>query len=261
MNQDTIAAISTGMTNSGIGIVRISGENAIYIVDSIFRSASGKKILTKVQSHMIHYGYIVDKDENIIDEVMTSVMKAPKSYTMEDTVEINCHGGVLVMQKVLEKRRDIHVIAKKILEAKDLFMIGRGLDYSILLEGSLKLKEVSYIHSEAYASGELKHGPIALITTNTPVVATVTQEKLMSKELSNIKEVKSRGADIVLFIKEALSGDLDTEYQVIRLPDMQDEFMVLPASVALQLLAYYVSSDKGFDVDKPRNLAKVVTVE
>ena len=82
-----------------------------------------------------------------------------------------------VMQKVLEKRRDIHVIAKKILEAKDLFMIGRGLDYSILLEGSLKLKEVSYIHSEAYASGELKHGPIALITTNTPVVATVTQEK------------------------------------------------------------------------------------
>ena len=166
-----------------------------------------------------------------------------------------------VMQKVLEKRRDIHVIAKKILEAKDLFMIGRGLDYSILLEGSLKLKEVSYIHSEAYASGELKHGPIALITTNTPVVATVTQEKLMSKELSNIKEVKSRGADIVLFIKEALSGDLDTEYQVIKLPDMQDEFMVLPASVALQLLAYYVSSDKGFDVDKPRNLAKVVTVE
>ena len=165
------------------------------------------------------------------------------------------------MQKVLGKRRDIHVIAKKILEAKDLFMIGRGLDYSILLEGSLKLKEVSYIHSEAYASGELKHGPIALITTNTPVVATVTQEKLMSKELSNIKEVKSRGADIVLFIKEELSGDLDTEYQVIKLPDMQDEFMVLPASVALQLLAYYVSSDKGFDVDKPRNLAKVVTVE
>ena len=259
--KETIAAIATALSDSGIGIVRISGENAIYIVDSIFRSASGKKILTKVQSHMIHYGYIVDKDENIIDEVMTSVMKAPKSYTMEDTVEINCHGGVLVMQKVLEKRRDIHVIAKKILEAKDLFMIGRGLGYSILLEGSLKLKEVSYIHSEAYASGELKHGPIALITTNTPVVATVTQEKLMSKELSNIKEVKSRGADIVLFIKEALSGDLDTEYQVIKLPDMQDEFMVLPASVALQLLAYYVSSDKGFDVDKPRNLAKVVTVE
>ena len=102
------------------------------------------------------------------------------------------------MKKVLEKRRDIHVLAKKVLEAKDLFMIGRGLDYSILLEGSLKLKEVSYIHSEAYASGELKHGPIALITQDTPVVASVTQEKLMSKELSNIREVKSRGADVVL---------------------------------------------------------------
>ena len=166
-----------------------------------------------------------------------------------------------VMKKVLERRRDIHVVAKKVLGAKDLFMIGRGLDYSILLEGSLKLKEVSYIHSEAYASGELKHGPIALITQDTPVVATVTQEKLMSKELSNIKEVKSRGADVVVFIKESIAGDLAKEYEIFTLPDMQDEFMVLPASVALQLLAYYVSSDKGFDVDKPRNLAKIVTVE
>ena len=166
-----------------------------------------------------------------------------------------------VMKKVLEKRRDIHVIAGKVLSAKDLFMIGRGLDYSILLEGSLKLKEVSYIHSEAYASGELKHGPIALITQDTPVVAAVTQEKLMSKELSNIKEVKSRGADIVLFIKEGLAADVKGLYDTFLLPDMQDEFMVMPASVALQLLAYYVSSDKGFDVDKPRNLAKVVTVE
>ena len=166
-----------------------------------------------------------------------------------------------VMKKVLESRRDIHVLAKKVLGAKDLFMIGRGLDYSILLEGSLKLKEVSYIHSEAYASGELKHGPIALITEDTPVVAAVTQEKLMSKELSNIKEVKSRGADVVLFIKESIAGSLEGEYDVFKLPNMQDEFMVMPASVALQLLAYYVSSDKGFDVDKPRNLAKVVTVE
>lgn len=164
-----------------------------------------------------------------------------------------------VMKKVLEKKSEIHVLAKRLLKAKDLFMIGRGLDYSILLEGSLKLKEVSYIHSEAYASGELKHGPIALITQDTPVVAAVTQEKLMSKELSNIKEVKSRGAEVVIFAKEGMI--LNEEYEVLKLPAMQDEFMVLPASAALQLLAYYVSSDKGFDVDKPRNLAKVVTVE
>ena len=99
---ETIAAIATALSDSGIGIVRISGEKAIYIIDSIFRSASGKKILRNVQSHTIHYGYIVDKEENIIDEVMVAVMKAPRSYTTEDTVEINCHGGVLVMQKVLE---------------------------------------------------------------------------------------------------------------------------------------------------------------
>ena len=99
---ETIAAIATALSDSGIGIVRISGENAIYIIDNIFRSAAGRRILTKVQSHTIHYGYIVDSDENIIDEVMVAVMKAPRSYTTEDTVEINCHGGVLVMQKVLE---------------------------------------------------------------------------------------------------------------------------------------------------------------
>jgi len=165
------------------------------------------------------------------------------------------------IRKVLSKRREVHVVAKQILEAKDLFMIGRGLDSAILLEASLKLKEVSYIHSEAYASGELKHGPIALITEDTPVVAAVTQNRLMSKELSNIKETRSRGADIVLFIKEELAVDLDSSYKVVMLPNMEDTFMVFPASVALQLLAYYVSADKGFDVDKPRNLAKVVTVE
>ena len=99
---DTIAAIATALSDSGIGIVRISGDDAIYIVDSIFRSPSGKRILTKVQSHTVHYGYILDKEENVIDEVMVVVMKAPKSYTTEDTVEINCHGGVLVVQKVLQ---------------------------------------------------------------------------------------------------------------------------------------------------------------
>ncbi|MBO5293374.1 MAG: glutamine--fructose-6-phosphate transaminase (isomerizing) [Lachnospiraceae bacterium] len=165
------------------------------------------------------------------------------------------------IEQVLERRREIHLIAKNILEAKDLFMIGRGLDYSLLLEGSLKLKEVSYIHSEAYASGELKHGPIALITNHTPVVAVVTQSRLMQKEISNIKEVQSRGARVILFIKEALLQELKQEIEIFTLPDLKDEFMVIPASVALQLMAYYVSSDKGFDVDKPRNLAKVVTVE
>ena len=167
-----------------------------------------------------------------------------------------------VIKQVLDRREEIHYIARGILNAKDVFMIGRGLDYSILLEGSLKLKEISYIHSEAYASGELKHGTIALITEDTPVVAVVTQDKVQSKEFSNIREVQSRGAEVILFMKETYTLDKETAWEgVFRLPAMRDEFMVMPASAALQLLAYYVSLDKGLDVDKPRNLAKVVTVE
>lgn len=167
-----------------------------------------------------------------------------------------------VMEEVLTRKEEVHRLAGTILNAKDVFMIGRGLDYSILLEGSLKLKEVSYIHSEAYASGELKHGTIALITEDTPVVAVVTQDKLKSKELSNIREVQSRGARVLLLIKENEVLEDDERFaNVFRLPVMADAFMVMPASVVLQLIAYFVSLDKGLDVDKPRNLAKVVTVE
>lgn len=165
------------------------------------------------------------------------------------------------MEKVLAEKEKIHHIAGRIIGAKDIFMIGRGLDYFIAMEGSLKLKEVSYIHSEAYASGELKHGPLALITEHTPVVAVATQKQLLSKEVSNIREVRSRGADVVLFAKEQLMPEEEEGYLTFELPDVRDEFMCLPAAAALQLLAYYVSSDKGYDVDKPRNLAKVVTVE
>ena len=165
------------------------------------------------------------------------------------------------IQKVLDRKEEVHHIARGLLEAKDAFMLGRGLDYAILLEGALKLKEVSYIHTEAYASGELKHGTIALITEKTPVVALVTQERVRDKELSNIREVQSRGASVVVLVKDGI--DLaDADYtHVFTLPAMDDVAMAFPASAALQLLAYYVSMDRGLDVDKPRNLAKVVTVE
>ena len=164
------------------------------------------------------------------------------------------------IQQVLDRKEEMHHIARGLLEAKDAFMLGRGLDYAILLEGALKLKEVSYIHTEAYASGELKHGTIALITEKTPVVALVTQERVRDKELSNIREVQSRGASVVILVKDGI--DLaDADYtHVFTLPAMDDVAMAFPASAALQLLAYYVSMDRGLDVDKPRNLAKVVTV-
>ena len=165
------------------------------------------------------------------------------------------------IQQVLDRKEEMHHIARGLLEAKDAFMLGRGLDYAILLEGALKLKEVSYIHTEAYASGELKHGTIALITEKTSVVALVTQERVRDKELSNIREVQSRGASVVVLVKDGI--DLaDADYtHVFTLPAMDDVAMAFPASAALQLLAYYVSMDRGLDVDKPRNLAKVVTVE
>lgn len=165
--------------------------------------------------------------------------------------------------QVIAIKDDIHRQAKEVIMASDLFMIGRGMDYLVLLEGALKLKEISYIHSEAYAAGELKHGSIALITDGTPVIAAATQTKLISKELSNVKEIKARGANVVLLTKEELKADFaqSDEYHVIGLPNLDDEYMSFPEIVALQLYSYYVSADKGLDVDKPRNLAKVVTVE
>lgn len=255
---DTLEALKYAKNRGAkcLAIINVKGSSIARESDYVLYTNAGPEIAvasTKAYTTQLAVFYLIvarmAHSRGVFDDAQTQSFVRELQRTPE------------VMKKVLERRRDIHVVAKKVLGAKDLFMIGRGLDYSILLEGSLKLKEVSYIHSEAYASGELKHGPIALITQDTPVVATVTQEKLMSKELSNIKEVKSRGADVVVFIKESIAGDLAKEYEIFTLPDMRDEFMVLPASVALQLLAYYVSSDKGFDVDKPRNLAKVVTVE
>ena len=166
------------------------------------------------------------------------------------------------MEAILSDTDAIRSAAKALAGHEHIFFIGRNLDYALSLEGSLKLKEISYIHSEAYASGELKHGTIALITEETPVIAVVTQDKLKSKELSNIKEVQSRGARVILLIKG--QEELEQEKiwsRIFRLPVMKDEFMVMPVSIVLQLIAYYVSLDKGLDVDKPRNLAKVVTVE
>lgn len=166
------------------------------------------------------------------------------------------------IERILADKNTLRGLAHRIMDAKDVFMIGRGQDYMALLEGSLKLKEISYIHSEAYASGELKHGTIALVTDKTPVITLVTQTKVISKELSNALEVKARGAKVYVFAREDAEFENPRQWEnVYRLPAMRDELMVFPAVVALQLMAFYVSRDKGLDVDKPRNLAKVVTVE
>ena len=223
---DTLEAVKYAKNRGAkcLAIINVKGSSIARESDYVLYTNAGPEIAvasTKAYTTQLAVFYLIvarmAHSRGVFDDAQTQSFVRELQRTPE------------VMKKVLERRRDIHVVAKKVLGAKDLFMIGRGLDYSILLEGSLKLKEVSYIHSEAYASGELKHGPIALITQDTPVVATVTQEKLMSKELSNIKEVKSRGADVVVFIKESIVGDLAKEYEIFTLPDMQDEFMVLPA--------------------------------
>lgn len=255
---DTLEALKYARRKGAksIAVINVKGSSIARESDYVMYTTAGPEIAvastkaytTQVATLMLLIGRMAKVRGIFHDEeeatYVCNMMEVPK--------QIN---------NILERRTDIHKIAREMLEAKDAFMIGRGLDYSVLLEGALKLKEISYIHTEAYASGELKHGTIALITDNTPVVALVTQERLKDKELSNIREVQSRGASVVLFVKESFAL-ADAEYaDVFLLPDMADEFMIFPAAVALQLLAYYVSMDKGLDVDKPRNLAKVVTVE
>lgn len=256
---DTLEALKFARKcgSPSISIVNVKGASIARESEHVIYTCAGPEIAvasTKAYTTQLAVLYLLTArmavarglwEKEKLTAYMSELMRVPK-----------------VMDAVLAQKEEIHHIADTILNAKDVFMIGRGLDYSILLEGSLKLKEVSYIHSEAYASGELKHGTIALITEETPVIAVVTQDKLKNKELSNIKEVQSRGAKVILLIKGMEQLEQEKIWNsIFRLPVMADEFMVMPASVVLQLIAYYVSADKGLDVDKPRNLAKVVTVE
>lgn len=156
---------------------------------------------------------------------------------------------------------DCQYISTQLITADSLLYIGRGLDYALSMEGSLKLKEISYIHSESYAAGELKHGTISLITDGMPVIAVATQNDLLEKTVSNIKEVKARGAMTIVICDKDAEIDPDAVDYVIRVPRIDARLMPMIAAVPLQLLAYYTSVNKGNDVDKPRNLAKSVTVE
>lgn len=165
------------------------------------------------------------------------------------------------VSEVIAKCDEIKEIAKQFRDCEDLFFIGRGTDYHLAQEGSLKLKEISYIHSEAYAAGELKHGTISLITDGVPVIALATIDALYDKMLSNIKEVKARGARVVTICKGSATEAASESDFVIYLPEIPELFALLPAVTVLQLLAYYCSVERGCDVDKPRNLAKSVTVE
>ena len=149
----------------------------------------------------------------------------------------------------------------KLYSHENIFFIGRLIDYALCLEGSLKLKEISYIHSEAYQAGELKHGTISLITEGMPVIAIVTDLDIASKTISNIKEVKARGAYVLLVIREGIEVSDDLYDDIIVIKNVNDLIMPILTVIPLQLIAYNVAVKRGCDIDKPRNLAKSVTVE
>jgi len=162
------------------------------------------------------------------------------------------------IDEVLKNASEIKKFARKVYKEKDMFFLGRGVDYAASLEGALKVKEISYIHSEGYASGELKHGTIALIDVGVTVVAIITNPELVEKSISNIQEVITRGAKVLVVTNQNLENKgFET---VIKIPEISTEISPLVSIVPLQLLAYYISKEKGLDVDKPRNLAKSVTV-
>ncbi len=253
---DTLEALKYAKSKGAktLSIVNVKGSSIAMTSDNVIYTNAGPEIAvasTKAYTTQVAVFYLITAKTALLrgcfneDETKSFVNELEKIPQAVDDI--------------LQHKDEIHHLSQSLLTAEHTFMIGRGLDYPALLEASLKLKEISYIHSEAFASGELKHGTIALITKKTPVIALLTQEKLMSKQISNIREVESRGATVISFVKDGLqTKDIKPDFV---LPNLNDDFMAIPAVVAMQLLAYYVSADKGLDVDKPRNLAKVVTVE
>ena len=255
---DTLAALKLGkkLGADTLAVVNVVGSSIAREADMVLYTNAGPEISvasTKAYSVQVAAMYLFafqialgrgSITEAQCREYIADLMKLPEMIT-----------------KALETREVCQQTASKLLNADSLLYIGRGLDYALSMEGSLKLKEISYIHSESYAAGELKHGTISLITENMPVIAVATQNALIEKTVSNIKEVKARGAMVVLVCDEKLEVDPEATDCIVRLPAFNEILMPLLAAVPLQLIAYYTSVLKGCDVDKPRNLAKSVTVE
>lgn len=255
---DSLAALreSKELGVKTLGIVNVVGSSIAREADKVMYTWAGPEIAvatTKAYSAQLVALYLLaikfalvrgEINEQEMTDYLADLKKLP------DQIEL-----------LLSNKEKIQKFANRYIAAKDVFFIGRGIDYAISMEGSLKLKEISYIHSEAYAAGELKHGTISLIEDGTLVVALVTQEELYKKTISNMVEVKTRGAFVMAVTNE---GNTDIEKAadyVIYVPQTNKYFTNSLAIIPLQLFGYYVSVGKGCDVDKPRNLAKSVTVE
>ena len=239
-----------------LAIVNVVGSSIAREADNVFYTLAGPEIsvaTTKAYSAQLIAIYAIAVElgrvKGLIDDAMYKHY-IEEIQALPDKIE-----------KIIENKERIQWIANKFAYSKDVFFIGRGLDYAICLEGSLKMKEISYIHSEAYAAGELKHGPIALIDDGILVISCLTQENLYEKTTSNMTEVKARGAVLLAVTTYGHYSIEDNANYVTYIPKADEHFMASLAVVPLQLMGYYLSVARGIDVDKPKNLAKSVTVE
>ena len=255
---DTLEALKLAKNRSSkvLSIVNVKGSTIARESDYVLYTHAGPEIAvasTKAYTVQVAAMYLIACRIGLVKGLITE--HDAKRFMTKLTNASN------IVEETLKCADDIKRVADHIKFATDTFYIGRGLDYTMSLEAALKLKEISYVHAEAYAAGELKHGTIALISENVPVIALSTQEDVYAKVISNIREVKARGAYVVLVSMDEEVNDPSICDQHIRLPKMDSEFTSFATAVVLQLVAYYTSEAKGLDVDKPRNLAKSVTVE
>ena len=239
-----------------LAVVNVVGSTIAREADMVLYTLAGPEIAvatTKAYSAQLAAMYCLTLQIAFLRKKINS-----ESYAQMITELCSLPGK---MKRVLEDKERIQWFAAKYANAHDIFFIGRGVDYAISLEGSLKMKEISYIHSEAYAADELKHGTISLVEKNTLVIGVLTQEELIEKTISNMAECKARGAYLMGLTSYGNYNIEDTVNFTIYVPKTDQHFIGSLTAIPLQLLAYYTSVARGLDVDKPRNLAKSVTVE
>ena len=239
-----------------LGIVNVVGSSIAREADNVFYTFAGPEIsvaTTKAYSAQLIAGYLLSIEFAKVREHITEKQYFEYIEELKSIPE--------KINRIIEDKERIQWFAAKQANAKDIFFVGRGIDYAVCLEGSLKLKEISYIHSEAYAAGELKHGTISLIEDNILVIGSLTQPDLFEKTVSNMVECKSRGPYLMGLTTFGNYNIEDTADFTVYIPKTDPHFATSLAVIPLQLLGYYVSVAKGLDVDKPRNLAKSVTVE
>jgi len=255
---DTLAALRLAKRNNvpTLAIVNVVGSSIAREADYVLYTWAGLEIAVASTKAFFVQMAVFFLLALKLAELRQSRSEEEYNALLEDFLKIP-----ELVQHVLEHHGDCKLFASKLQNSHNLLYLGRGLDYSLSLESSLKLKEISYVHSEAYPAGELKHGTISLITKDFPVIALATQDDLYEKMISNIKEVKARGAKVLLICRENAPYIQDVADMVFTLPDVRNELMPFLSIVPMQLFAYYSSVLRGCDVDKPRNLAKSVTVE